>query len=53
MMSENSAASDVRGVCFVERPRMKFTLCLVRETMDWGSKSFAKSEITNQYNETC
>jgi hypothetical protein len=44
-MSENSAASDLRGVCFVERPRMKFILFLVRLRKNCGSKSFAKSEI--------
>jgi len=43
-MSENSAASDASGVCFVERLRMKFILFLVRVIMDCGSKSFAKSK---------
>jgi hypothetical protein len=40
---ENSAAREVRGVCFVERAMSRLVLRLRRETRDWGVMSFAKA----------
>lgn len=42
-VSENSAAREVRGVCFVERATRRLVLLSKRVTRDWGVISFAKA----------
>ena len=42
-MRENSAAREVRGVCFGDRARRRFVFLERRETRDWGVTSAAKA----------